>query len=87
VFFSIKAGEIKNGYIKIYNEYSQGVISAPQLRNPEIEVPATGSDAMSALSGGVFVFSILSFFFFLFVKEKHTCFLVFIPCFYPCTTL
>jgi signal transduction histidine kinase len=70
VLFSAKSGEIKNVYLKIYNEYSPSIISSLQLRNPVIGFPGMNSNVMSVISSSVFVFAILSFFFFFFMKEK-----------------
>jgi len=69
--FSVKAGEIKNVYLGIYNEYEPALITFPQLQNPVIGIPGGKSRIpFIILSTAAFVFSIISFFFFFFVKEK-----------------
>ncbi len=71
VLLSVVSGETKSIYVKIYNEYEAAIISSPQLRNPVIGIPESAAKlGMSILSSCVFLFSILSFFFFFFVREK-----------------
>ncbi|MGB4843546.1 MAG: 7TM diverse intracellular signaling domain-containing protein, partial [Ferruginibacter sp.] len=69
--FSLKDGETKSIYLKIYNEYEPAVISAPELRNPVIGPPAwRDTFMMKVLTGVVFLFSIISLFFFFFIRDK-----------------
>ena len=70
VLISINPNETKNAYLKIYNEYSQTFISAPQLRNPVVGIPDQEIEIMLiVLAGAIFLFSIISFFFFFFVRD------------------
>ena len=65
IYFSAKAGQTKNVYLRIYNEYDPALISFPQLRNPTLGMLKEDNTIMVAISSSIFVFSILSFFFFL----------------------
>ena len=70
ILFSAKAGETRNVYLKIYNEFDPGIISPPQLRDPVAGFSFEKNLPIIFGSGGVFFFSIISFFFFFFVREK-----------------
>ncbi|MEJ7625235.1 MAG: ATP-binding protein [Ferruginibacter sp.] len=70
VNFSAKKGEIKNVYLKIYNEFEPAEISALQLRDPIIGYQREINYMMTAIGAAIFVISVLSFFFFFFMKEK-----------------
>ena len=70
ILFSAKAGETKDVYLRIYNEYDPALISSPQLRNPIAGLPGKNIQWIIFGSGGVFFFSIISFFFFFFVRER-----------------
>ena len=70
ILFSAKAGETKNVYLRIYNEFGPGIISVPQLRDPIAEIPSSKHLSIIFGSGGVFFFAIMSFFYFFFVREK-----------------
>jgi len=70
LLFSAKTGEIKNVFLRIYNEFGPGTISSPQLRDPIAGIPGQKYLAIIFGSGGVFFFAIMSFFFFFFVREK-----------------
>ncbi len=70
ILFSAKSGEIKNVYIKIYNEYYSATLSKLQLRNPVIGIPPNNGTLLNIITSSVFVFSVLSFFFFIFIREK-----------------
>ena len=70
VFFSAKAGETKNVYLRIYNEFDPGITSSIQLRNPVAGFPTEKYLGLIFGSGAAFFFSIISFFFFFFVRDK-----------------
>ena len=70
VFFSAKAGETKDVYLRIYNEFDPGITSSIQLRNPIAEFPTEKYLGLIFGSGAAFFFSIISFFFFFFVRDK-----------------
>ncbi len=70
IFFSANAGETKDVYLRIYNEFDVGLTSSLQLRNP---IAGFSSEKFLGLifgSGAVFFFAIISFFFFFFVRDK-----------------
>jgi signal transduction histidine kinase len=70
IFFSAKAGETKDVYLRIYNEFSPGITSSVQLRNPISGFPSEKYLGIIFGSGAVFFFAIISFFFFFFVRDK-----------------
>ena len=70
IFFSAKAGETKDVYLRIYNEFSPGITSSVQLRNPITGFPSEKYLGIIFGSGAVFFFAIISFFFFFFVRDK-----------------
>ena len=70
IFFSAKAGETKDVYLRIYNEFGPGITSSIQLRNPIAGFPSEKTLNLIFGSGAIFFFSIISFFFFFFVKDK-----------------
>jgi signal transduction histidine kinase len=70
VFFSAKAGETKDVYLKIYNEFGPGITSSLELRNPIAGFPSEKNLGVIFGSGAVFFFAIISFFFFFFVRDK-----------------
>ena len=70
VSFSVKAGETKDVYLRIYNEFSPGITSSVQLRNPIAGFPSEKYLGIIFGSGAVFFFAIISFFFFFFVRDK-----------------
>jgi signal transduction histidine kinase len=70
IFFSAKAGETKHVYLRIYNEYGQASFSLPELRNPIVEIPHRKEMWMIFVSGGVFLLAVISFFLFVFVRDK-----------------
>ena len=70
ILFSAKAGETKDVYLRIYNEFNAGITSSLQLRNPVAGFPSGKYLGLIFGSGAAFFFSIISFFFFLFVRDK-----------------
>ncbi|HZV67923.1 MAG TPA: ATP-binding protein [Saprospiraceae bacterium] len=71
VLISVNPNETIHVYTRINNEYSPEYILPPQLRNPIVGIPAQrGEIFMSVLAGAVFLFSIISFFFFFFVRDR-----------------
>jgi signal transduction histidine kinase len=70
ILFSVKAGEIKDVYLRIYNEFGPAAFSSPQLHNPITQFPERKALWMIFGSGGVFFLSVISFFLFFFVREK-----------------
>ena len=70
ISFSAKAGETKDVYLRIYNEFSPGITSSVQLRNPIAGFPSEKYLGIIFGSGAVFFFAIISFFFFFFVRDK-----------------
>ncbi len=70
IFFSAKAGETKDVYLRIYNEFSPGITSSVQLRNPIAGFPSEKYLGIIFGSGAVFFFAIISFFFFFFVRDR-----------------
>ncbi|MFN2440387.1 MAG: 7TM diverse intracellular signaling domain-containing protein, partial [Chitinophagaceae bacterium] len=71
IFFSIKSGETKNVYLRFYNEYDPAFITFPQLRNPVIGLPDEKSNMINIFRSGIMLaFSVLSFFFFFFIRDK-----------------
>ncbi len=70
VLISINNGETRTIYLRIYNEYLPSYVAGLEVRNPVIGVISGRSNLMTAISASVFVFSILSFFFYFFMKEK-----------------
>jgi len=70
IFFSAKAGETKDVYLRIYNEFDSGVTSSLQLRNPIAGFSSKKYLGLIFGSGAVFFFAIISFFFFFFVRDK-----------------
>jgi signal transduction histidine kinase len=69
-FFSAKAGETKDVYLRIYNEFRPGITSSVQLRNPIAGFPSKKYLGIIFGSGAAFFFAIISFFFFFFVRDK-----------------
>ncbi len=73
VLFSARAGEIRTIYIKIYDEFggTGSKIAIPQLRNPLLgRTSASFGLFFWILSVIAITFSLLSFFFYFFVKER-----------------
>ena len=70
ILFSAKAGETKDIYLRIYNEFSPGMTSSVQLRNPIAGFPTEKYLNLVFGSGAAFFFSLISFFFFFFVRDK-----------------
>ncbi len=70
IFFSVKPGETKDVYLRIYNEFDVGITSSIQLRNPLAGFPSEKYLGLVFGSGAVFFFAIISFFFFFFVRDK-----------------
>ena len=70
IFFSAKAGETKDVYLRIYNEFNPGITSSVQLRNPIAGFPSKKYLGIIFGSGAVFFFAIISFFFFFFVRDN-----------------
>ena len=71
VLFSAKDKETLIVYVRIYNEYGQAAISAPHLRNPVVGISDQKQGTLfNVLAGAVFLFSIVLFFLFFFVREK-----------------
>ena len=70
IFFSAKAGETKDVYLRIYNEFGPGITSSVQLRNPIAGFASEKYLGIIFGSGAVFFFAIISFFFFFFVGDK-----------------
>ena len=70
IFFSAKAGETKDVYLRIYNEYGPGMSSSIELRNPVAGFSTEKYLGLIFGSGAAFFFSIISFFFFFFVRDK-----------------
>ncbi len=63
LLFSLKTGETKIVYLKIYEEYDRVLIAYPQLRNPVIGLAAGESTLTFVLRSGIMLtFSIFSFF-------------------------
>ena len=70
ILFSVKAGETKDVYLRVYNEFGQGISSTLQLRNPSAGFHSEKNLGLIFGSGAAFFFSIMSFFFFFFVRDK-----------------
>ncbi len=71
ISISLNEGETRNVYLKIYNEYGPALISSLQLRNPVLgEPPQSSNFLLSVLIGVLFFFTIISIFFFYFVRDK-----------------
>lgn len=71
VYFSASAGETVEIFIRIYNQNYPATISSIQLRDPSIPLPQVNlSTQLYVLNAIALVFTLISFFFFFFVKEK-----------------
>ena len=70
IFFSARAGETKDVYLRIYNEFGPGITSSVELRNPIAGFPTEKNLGLIFGSGAAFFFSLMSFFFFFFVRDK-----------------
>lgn len=72
VLFSATTGK-QTIYIKIYNEFDAetGRLPVPELRQPQLEYPTPYVGMLfSILSAIAVIFSVISFFFYFFVREK-----------------
>ena len=70
ILFSAKAGETKDVYLRIYNEFGPGIISSPQLRNPIAGFPVKNTWSIIFGSGGSIFFLHHFIFLFLFCEGE-----------------
>ncbi|HYC27148.1 MAG TPA: 7TM-DISM domain-containing protein, partial [Chitinophagaceae bacterium] len=70
IYFSSGAGDVQTVYLKIYNAFYPAHLTFLQLRDPAVGLPSnSGSTLLYVLSAVALAFSLLSLFFFFFVRE------------------
>ena len=71
VCLTLPANKKQTLLIRLRNDFSDGIRSVPELRNPTVDIPANSvMQTEYALSAVAAILSLLSFFFLVFVREK-----------------